>query len=174
MEYIFVGLILWAFFGYYALVILVDFVLPLLLLIAEYLVTCLIVAIAAVFQFIFRTVAVAIGGTVRWIGTGFLFTWYLILELRAGHAGDDDEADADHDADAFDDGDLDEDEGFLGAQIDEARALFGLGAAYTREELSRAYKRAIRDAHPDRGGTNHDAVRLNVARDLLMTVNGWG
>jgi len=51
--------------------------------------------------------------------------------------------------------------------------LFGLALIFTREELGRAYKKAIRKAHPDLGGSVEAAQELNVARDLIMSAHGW-
>jgi curved DNA-binding protein CbpA len=48
-----------------------------------------------------------------------------------------------------------------------ARAL-GVGRDATREEITAAFRRAIADSHPDRGGRD-DAARLIVdARDALL------
>jgi curved DNA-binding protein CbpA len=37
----------------------------------------------------------------------------------------------------------------------------------------RAYRLAIRAAHPDAGGSDKAAQAVNAARDLLMRCRGW-
>lgn len=37
------------------------------------------------------------------------------------------------------------------------------------EEIREAYKRQMKKHHPDQGGTDEDAIRLNAARDLLLS-----
>ncbi len=54
-----------------------------------------------------------------------------------------------------------------------ALALLGLHPAFTREELVKAYKQAIRRAHPDAGGSVKQAAAINAARDLIMIRKGW-
>lgn len=50
----------------------------------------------------------------------------------------------------------------------EARQILGVGPDATREEIQAAYKRLIRMAHPDSGGTAGLAAQLNAARDRLL------
>jgi DnaJ homolog subfamily C member 19 len=52
--------------------------------------------------------------------------------------------------------------------LEEARALLGLGATATAEDIRAAHRRRIADAHPDRGGAPDAAARLNAARDRLL------
>jgi membrane protein implicated in regulation of membrane protease activity len=49
-----------------------------------------------------------------------------------------------------------------------ARALLGVNAKATAEEIQAAYLRLIRTVHPDRGGTSGLAAELNAARDRLL------
>ena len=49
-----------------------------------------------------------------------------------------------------------------------ARGLLGVGPRAGREEIVRAHRRLMRQAHPDVGGTAELAARLNAARDLLL------
>ena len=51
---------------------------------------------------------------------------------------------------------------------DEARAILGVDAAATPEEVQAAYLRLMRAVHPDKGGTSGLAAQLNTARDLLL------
>ena len=52
--------------------------------------------------------------------------------------------------------------------VAEARQILGVGPEATREEIQAAYKRLIRMAHPDSGGTAGLAAQLNAARDRLL------
>lgn len=54
-----------------------------------------------------------------------------------------------------------------------ALGALGLPANFTQVELSRAYKIAIRKAHPDLGGSHEKAQAVNTARDLLARHHGW-
>ncbi|MBX9802755.1 MAG: molecular chaperone DnaJ [Caulobacteraceae bacterium] len=50
----------------------------------------------------------------------------------------------------------------------EARSLLGVTAAATPQEINAAWKRLMGRAHPDQGGTEGLASRLNAARDRLL------
>ena len=50
----------------------------------------------------------------------------------------------------------------------EARSLLGVPADATRAEINTAWKRLMARAHPDQGGTEGLASRLNAARDRLL------
>jgi hypothetical protein len=50
----------------------------------------------------------------------------------------------------------------------EARALLGVPADATPQEINTAWKRLMGRAHPDQGGTEGLASRLNAARDRLL------
>lgn len=50
----------------------------------------------------------------------------------------------------------------------EARAILGVSAGARRTDIDWAYRRLIRLAHPDHGGTVGLAAHLNAARDRLM------
>ena len=52
--------------------------------------------------------------------------------------------------------------------LTEARALLGVGADADAAEIRAAHRRLVADAHPDHGGTDEAARRLNAARDLLL------
>ena len=55
-----------------------------------------------------------------------------------------------------------------GMNEDEARAVLGVGADATREEIIQAHRRLIQRLHPDRGGSDYLAAKLNAAKDLLL------
>lgn len=50
----------------------------------------------------------------------------------------------------------------------EARSLLGVAAEATPQEINAAWKRLMGRAHPDQGGTQGLASRLNAARDRLL------
>ena len=52
---------------------------------------------------------------------------------------------------------------------DEAWQLLGLESSASREEIIQAHKRLIQKVHPDRGGNDYLAAKLNAARDLLLS-----
>jgi hypothetical protein len=54
----------------------------------------------------------------------------------------------------------------------EAIALLGMPQNYTREDVIAAFRRAVKRAHPDLGGTADDFHRLVEARDRLLAALG--
>ena len=51
---------------------------------------------------------------------------------------------------------------------EEAWQLLGLEPGAPREDIIQAHKRLIQKLHPDRGGNDYLAAKLNAARDLLL------
>ncbi len=49
-----------------------------------------------------------------------------------------------------------------------ARALLGVAANASADEIRRAYRTKMAQAHPDRGGSHNEAARLAAARDRLL------
>lgn len=54
------------------------------------------------------------------------------------------------------------------SDLAEASALLGLPADASPEAIRAAHRRLIASVHPDRGGTEALAARINAARDLLL------
>jgi hypothetical protein len=52
--------------------------------------------------------------------------------------------------------------------LSEARSILGVGPEAGRAEIEAAYKRLMRRAHPDQGGTAGLAAQLNAARERLL------
>ena len=50
----------------------------------------------------------------------------------------------------------------------QARTLLGVSRGAGRDDILAAHRRAIKDAHPDRGGTNDAVHAIDAARDLLL------
>jgi len=50
----------------------------------------------------------------------------------------------------------------------EARAILGVNSSATREEIQTAWKRLMARTHPDQGGSEGLAARVNAARDRLL------
>jgi DnaJ domain len=50
----------------------------------------------------------------------------------------------------------------------EAWQVLGLEAGASREEIIKAHKRLIQKLHPDRGGNEYLAAKINAARDRLL------
>ena len=51
---------------------------------------------------------------------------------------------------------------------EDARAVLGVGSTATPQEIALAHRRLIARVHPDRGGSEELASRVNVARDTLI------
>ena len=52
--------------------------------------------------------------------------------------------------------------------LSQARSILGVGPEATRPDIEAAYRRLMRQAHPDKGGTTGLAAQLNAARDRLL------
>jgi DnaJ-domain-containing protein 1 len=50
----------------------------------------------------------------------------------------------------------------------EARSILGVGSTASKAEINDAWRRLMGRAHPDQGGTEGLAARVNAARDRLL------
>jgi len=57
---------------------------------------------------------------------------------------------------------------FTNPSRDEALQILGLSGNPTREDIVAAHRRLINKLHPDRGGSDFLAARVNQARDILL------
>jgi hypothetical protein len=51
---------------------------------------------------------------------------------------------------------------------EEAREVLGLEAGASPKEIKQAHRRLMAKIHPDQGGTNYLAVKLNQAKEALL------
>ena len=112
-----------------------------------------------------RAIARLLAAIARLLWDGLVFLSYVAHEWCRGEpAGDCGAGDAAQD---------EEDEAPVRDPYAEALALLGLTVPLTLAELNKAYKRAIRKAHPDAGGSVAAAQAVNLARDEIVRVHGW-
>ena len=95
-------------------------------------------------------------------GRSALLVWFIALEAVRGDAG----------------GERDNPFGpetvTASSGIAEACALLGLPEdGFTPDDLKRAYRRAIKQAHPDQGGSAADTRAILNARDRISEHFGW-
>lgn len=56
--------------------------------------------------------------------------------------------------------------------LEEARAVLGVKPDAGRAEINAAYKRLMKKHHPDHGGSDYFAARINMAKDVLLRHTG--
>ena len=112
--------------------------------------------------------ATGLGSVFTFVLTGAgrlaLLVWFIALEARSGDASGDSDCDTRAEPDAA--------TGSSG--IADACALLGLPeGGFTPDDLKRAYHRAIKQAHPDQGGSAADTMAILRARDRISEHFGW-
>lgn len=98
---------------------------------------------------------------------GLLFLFYLADEWRRGPAEEQDSASEDDGSDDREEQPAPRD------PYEDALSRLGLAPGFTQLDLKRAYKQAIRLAHPDAGGSAAAAQAVNIARDVIARRHGW-
>ncbi|MDX0174526.1 hypothetical protein [Sinorhizobium meliloti] len=127
-----------------------------LLHLLAFLLICLCEALALLFRAVLWPLCT---GPFRLLRSAFLILFYLADELQRGPER----------AEQIEEPDEPE---FLDLYA-QAAARLGLPPVFEAAELERAYRRAIRKAHPDAGGSLGDAQEINAARDLIVRARGW-
>ncbi len=59
-----------------------------------------------------------------------------------------------------------------GMDVEEARRILGVGADADADAIRAAHRRLVTKVHPDQGGSDELATRVNAARDLLLAELG--
>ena len=55
---------------------------------------------------------------------------------------------------------------------DEARAVLGVGRDASDADVRAAHRRLMKISHPDHGGTDYLATKINQAKDVLLGKSG--
>lgn len=160
METIFIILVLWV-LASLVFAELIPVLFELLGYAIAFLFKCIFAALFLILRGLWIGLLWAGRNAARGIALGALFVSILVQEWRRG---------GDHDAETdeeFEDGDA------AGDRYEAARELLGLAPGFTRKAFERAYKAAMKRAHPDVGGNTAQAQEINQARDLIRRVHGW-
>jgi len=68
----------------------------------------------------------------------------------------------------YEDTEVDEEDSY-----EEALILLGLQEDCSQKEFIRAFRSAMAQAHPDKGGTHEQALAINKARKIVKNHKGW-
>ena len=59
--------------------------------------------------------------------------------------------------------------GGAGMTVEEARSVLGVGPGASREDIEQAWRKVMKSAHPDQGGSDWLAAKVNQAKELLLS-----
>ncbi len=51
--------------------------------------------------------------------------------------------------------------------------ILGVKPNATKDEVKRAFRKKAYAAHPDRGGSNDEMIKVNAAYEAIIRVRGW-
>ena len=57
--------------------------------------------------------------------------------------------------------------------VDEAFAVLGLKKGATKEQIISAHRKLMQKMHPDRGGSDYFAAKINLAKKILLEKSGY-
>ena len=57
------------------------------------------------------------------------------------------------------------------SEVNESYKILGLDRNCSRQEIINAHKKKIKQAHPDKSGSNELASKINRARDILLEIH---
>ncbi len=57
------------------------------------------------------------------------------------------------------------------SEVNESYKILGLERNCSRQEIKNAHKKKIKQAHPDKSGSNELASKINRARDILLEIH---
>ena len=52
--------------------------------------------------------------------------------------------------------------------------ILGVSPDATKEEITKAYRKKAYEAHPDRGGSHEQMLKVNAAWEAINKFKGWG
>ncbi|MSO81555.1 MAG: molecular chaperone DnaJ [Alphaproteobacteria bacterium] len=59
--------------------------------------------------------------------------------------------------------------GGAGMTVEEARSVLGVGPGASRDDIEQAWRKVMKSAHPDQGGSDWLAAKVNQAKELLLS-----
>lgn len=101
------------------------------------------------------------------------FSFLLVQEWRRGPAAEDSESSNEEEPGGDETQDIQDPREREVAAYRTALAALGLPEPFSKQDLIKAFRAAIKKAHSDLGGSDDAARRIIAARDLLMREHGW-